>query len=159
MQDAWAHPPASTEQVLHPEKFFAHEAPRAVPLDWSPEGSALVSSGVLGELYTRTLLGEGSDAAAAGWGGDAYRTWDARGRTLLVWRSVWDTPADAAEFATALRARYQAGARDLGTMGGFSRYERDGFERAVLLRDGVVLLVGSDDKTLLLKAMAALSRP
>ena len=30
LQAAWTAPPASMEQVLHPEKFFAREAPRAV---------------------------------------------------------------------------------------------------------------------------------
>ena len=35
--------------------------------------------------------GRGSDGGAAGWGGDHYRTWDVGGRTLLAWRSTWDT--------------------------------------------------------------------
>jgi uncharacterized membrane protein len=106
LRDAWQRPPASTEQVLHPALFFSGEAPRSVaPRLAAPTGARVVSEGVLGELLLRTLLGEGHDAAAAGWGGDGWRLWDVRGKSVLAWRSEWDTPADAVEFHEALRGR------------------------------------------------------
>jgi hypothetical protein len=105
MREAWTHPPESTEQVLHPAKFFAREKPRrVVPSPKAPAGSRLVSEGVLGELLLRTLVEEGGPATE-GWGGDAWRLWDVRGRTALAWRSEWELPEDAAEFHAALRAR------------------------------------------------------
>jgi hypothetical protein len=76
----WAAPPASTEQVLHPEKYVGRELPvavvgvvdhlRAVGDDWR-----VASSDVLGELGVRTWLAAAADRAlaeraAAGWGGD-----------------------------------------------------------------------------------------
>jgi len=106
MREAWKHPPESTEQVLHPAKFFARERPRrVVPSLRAPAGSRLVSEGVLGELLLRTLVEEGGGPATEGWGGDSWRLWDVRGRTALAWRSEWELPKDAAEFHAALRAR------------------------------------------------------
>jgi hypothetical protein len=106
MREAWTKPPESTEQVLHPEKYFAGEGPRRVrPSVPAPPGSRLVSEGVLGELLLRTLVEEGGGPATEGWAGDSWRLWDVRGRTALAWRSEWETPRDAAEFHAALRAR------------------------------------------------------
>lgn len=104
LRAAWTAAPQSSEQVLHPEKYFAKEAPLAIDPGPPPPGGRLLQEGVLGEAFIRTLLGEGSDAASAGWGGDAFRSWDVAGRTLLAWRSAWDSPTDAREFQEALAA-------------------------------------------------------
>lgn len=106
MIEAWRRPPDSTEQVLHPDKYLSREAPRPVVPRPDPPAGRLLGQGVLGELLLRTLLEQDADApATAGWGGDAWRLWDTGGRTVLVWKSVWDTAADASEFDAALRAR------------------------------------------------------
>jgi hypothetical protein len=154
VKSAWSHPPESTEQVLHPEKFAAHESPRPVEPPYKPSSGRLLNDGVLGEVLTRTLLGEGSDAAAAGWGGDRYQVWDVSGKTLLVWRSVWDSPADTREFMEAalgaFRARYGAGqARE-----GFTTFTAGAWRYAWGERDGGVELYSSDDPRL----VAATSR-
>ncbi|MET0551418.1 MAG: hypothetical protein ABW221_00170 [Vicinamibacteria bacterium] len=104
LRAAWTAAPQSSEQVLHPEKYFAREAPRVVDPGPAPAGGTLLQQGVLGEAFVGTLLGEGSETARAGWGGDAFRTWDLGGRTLLAWRSAWDSPADAREFQEAFAA-------------------------------------------------------
>jgi hypothetical protein len=106
VKEAWARPPESTEQVLHPEKYWSDERPLEAPIASAPSKGQLLREGVLGESYARTLLGEGSEAAAAGWGGDSYKVWDVSGKTLMVWRAVWDTEADAREFHDALAARH-----------------------------------------------------
>ena len=71
-------------------------------------GRASLSEGTLGELLIRSLLEAGGEAAAEGWGGDGWRLYDTAGRTLLLWRSEWDTPSDAHEFAGALRDALRA---------------------------------------------------
>ncbi len=107
LREAWGRPPESTEQVLHPGKYFARERPLAVrPAVPAPAGARLLSEGVLGELLLRTLLEDGAETAAAGWGGDGWRLWDVGERTALAWRTEWDSPADAGEFHSALRARF-----------------------------------------------------
>lgn len=140
---AWSRPPASTEQVLHPEKYRSLEAPRPVAVAPTPPGAHLLREGVLGEALLRTFLGEGNEAAAAGWGGDAYRCLDVGGRTLLLWRSEWDSPAEAEEFLAAARRR-------LGALGpgrereGWEVFARGEWRFALGRRRGGVELVSSD---------------
>jgi hypothetical protein len=118
---AYENLPASTEQILHPEKFIAGEKPievTAAPLsgvfggDWQ-----LVADEALGEWGTAMLLADSADEAArlseetaqkaaAGWGGDHYRVYydPKNDRSALVGQWIWDTPQDAAEFQQALSA-------------------------------------------------------
>jgi hypothetical protein len=119
---AFANPPLSTEQILHPEKYWDQEQrddPREVAdlitpsSDWKE-----LDRSVSGELQLALLTGEPveidftdqmelmkieyTNEAAEGWGGDAtvlYGKGDAR---QLVISTVWDTPEDATEFLIAL---------------------------------------------------------
>ena len=105
---AFTHPPVSTEQILHPEKYLQKEAPVSVSL---PDLAAGLGAGwserdsdVLGEFGLRTYLETGvaepvAAVAAAGWGGDRYALLHgAQGERTLVLLSVWDTDEDAKEF-------------------------------------------------------------
>jgi hypothetical protein len=107
-------PPRSTEQVIHPEKYFVDERPVPVPASGLrsllPRGWKRVAGGTVGEFDTDQVLklavpaGAAGDAAA-GWGGGSYVLWsgaDPKQSTLvLAW--AWDTPRDAAEFMSAAR--------------------------------------------------------
>jgi hypothetical protein len=102
-----AAPPASTEQVLHPERrreaFLALDlAPLRPAL---PAGCALVFENTLGELglsvLFRDLAGEHEAAAWQGWDGDRWLVAQCAGRRELLWLTAWDSEADAAEFAAA----------------------------------------------------------
>jgi len=116
LNDAYHRPPRSTEEVLHPEKYLTgDDPPRSVSLpDLQPvlgEGWTLVGQDVMGELVLRTVLthtlrdGAWAERAAAGWGGDQYQLWrDEDGNLLLLARTLWDSEADAAEFAEAYEA-------------------------------------------------------
>jgi hypothetical protein len=116
----YANPPASTEQVMHPEKYLAHEAP--VPVSIDPALAGAMGSGwkvamqdTMGEFQLGVWLkGTGAsdpaaatlaDAAAAGWGGDrvAYLTGPG-GADVAVLKTTWDTPKDTAEFLAAAKA-------------------------------------------------------
>jgi hypothetical protein len=74
----WEDPPASTEQILHPEKYDACEEPVQVDESLLPRLPGLgrpSSTAVLGELVIRSWLAsalppELAERAAAGWGGD-----------------------------------------------------------------------------------------
>lgn len=160
LQRAWARPPLSTEQVLHPEKFAAGELPRPVTIAWQPGGGQLLNEGVLGELFASTLVDqEPGSAATAGWGGDQFRVWDVAGKTLLAWRAVWDTEADRREFSQALLARFRAH-HGTGFPRGAAHVVRSG-PWQFLLADpaGATLLLASDDPALLDAAFAALAAP
>jgi len=103
-------PPASTEQIIHPDKYLAFEEPRPVRVGDPGLGSGWTrtASGSLGELDTRELLRLGgddvpADAAAAGWGGGRYELWKDGDAAVVVLRWTWDTARDAREFNAALR--------------------------------------------------------
>lgn len=107
INELFARPPLSSEQVLHPEKYFQNERPLDVRLDeaaFSSGGWQLVTSTPFGEIGVRGLLMAGvseKDAtrAAAGWGGDRAFLFERSGNaSIFVWKIVWDKSADAEEF-------------------------------------------------------------
>ena len=158
LREAWSRPPRSMEQVLHPEKLFAEEPPRDVVLSWAPTEGRQLAEGVLGELLAGTLLGA-DGPASAGWGGDSYRSWDVGGRTLLVWKSVWDTPGDEAEFREALRARFEASHGPSVQKGSYRVFTRRPWRVALGGPGGAVLLIASDAPDEFEAALEKLSRP
>lgn len=105
-------PPASTEQVLHPEKFLAGEMP--VKIGTGPvtdflekKGYRLVYRTTLGEFGTAVFFethekGRNSVPIAAGWGGDTALVFERNGERLHLWLTEWDTAGDAVEFQKAL---------------------------------------------------------
>ncbi len=98
--------PASTTQILHPEKYFANEEPITVEWpDLAVLGEPPLFDNVMGEFATGVLLaewvGEAATEAAEGWRGDRYLVYQ-KGNAL-VWRSIWSDAAKADRFASALR--------------------------------------------------------
>lgn len=116
--DAFAHPPTSTEQLLHPEKF-RKDLPSVVTLPQIPkamEPFPVVFESTVGELvlYNRLLLISKdlnqARLGAAGWDGDLLRVQQLPdGGYTLTWRILWDREGDAMQFETivmrALRER------------------------------------------------------
>lgn len=119
VDQVYADPPESTEQILHPWKYIAGEGPREVPLrplaealggDWR-----LIRGGSLGEWDTYLILGSGAEptarleertarSAAQGWGGDNVQIFhnDRREATALAVHWAWDNADEASEFYAAM---------------------------------------------------------
>ncbi len=100
--------PASTEQVLHPERFFeSRDDPTEITLP-PPRVGKVAYENNLGEFETRLQLYEflkDQSAAlrgAAGWDGDRYQLIDLGRGEALAWLSIWDSSLDAAEFRDLL---------------------------------------------------------
>ena len=134
---AYADPPQSTEQIIHPDLYGA-DVPGAAPVAVEmPDVAAALGPAldeewseldrdVMGEMFFRSLLLGGIDAAAtgvavapaaaaAGWGGDSYvllKGPSERYATASV--SVWDTSEDAEEFGEAMRVYLAAAATIAG---------------------------------------------
>jgi hypothetical protein len=104
----WKNPPDSTEQLLHGDK--RNDAPQRIAASTPPAGFTLVSSIQLGELGMRLLLKTASaddvaKTAAAGWDGDRVELFHKDGaRPRVRLSSIWDSGADAIEFASAIAA-------------------------------------------------------
>lgn len=110
--------PASSEQILHPEKYTTEpDWPDRIELDIeavkaaAPKGFELKGEDTLGEWTTRMLFTaepatfDAAEALARGWGGDAEVTLATSGRDAKVvklWVTSWDSEEEAAEFHTAL---------------------------------------------------------
>jgi hypothetical protein len=123
MSSLYASPPLSSEQILHPEKYFEVRddptplAPQG-PLTPIPAQWPRLHQGVLGEFTLFQALDPSGDEKAAriaseGWDGDLFELFEGpQGQLALVLRTVWDTPEDAVEFHQAeqsvLLKRYPA---------------------------------------------------
>jgi hypothetical protein len=124
VDELFQHPPTSTAQILHPEKYRAHVEPVEVALPdlagaLGPEWRR-VGSGVLGELNTRVLLeqyGERSEAAraAAGWSGDHWQVLERDGQLAMVLDWTWESESAAAGFFGAYGQGLQTRFADAGT--------------------------------------------
>ncbi|HEY3219678.1 MAG TPA: hypothetical protein VGJ80_03020 [Gemmatimonadales bacterium] len=99
--------PRSTEQILHPERYAAHDEPTDLMFSSGEPDTVQFEDG-LGEFETRLLfqqhLGDETEAAtlASGWDGDRYQVFGAKS-DALVWYSVWDDAAAAARFMGGLQ--------------------------------------------------------
>jgi hypothetical protein len=122
---AFKDPPLSSEQLIHPEKYWTtrRDLPKTVPMpDLSTvlgRGWSLGVSGTLGELTLALMtdsrpldvtsqealdVSRWTTPAASGWGGDLYHHYVNGTRNVTVLATVWDTAADAAEFEKTLAA-------------------------------------------------------
>jgi len=151
LDGAFAAPPDSTEQIIHIAKWDPRETPDAIaPLDLASamgDGWSEVDATPIGEETIRTILAfHGlaralANEAGAGWGGDRAVIATGPNDTFAVsWRSVWDTAADASQFADAYR-------QITGSLP---------FSAAVVEEaDGSVLVVRASSEDLLRRALAA----
>jgi len=120
--------PLSSEQILHPEKYYDKDKRNNPILVNMPNLEKLFAgpwkesfNNVHGEFCTKLLLREFKgdklrlgmiDRAADGWGGDRYVVLEDDKKTAMyVWYSTWDTEKDAKEFyeayALALERKYE----------------------------------------------------
>lgn len=102
--------PASSEQILHFEKYRADDRPTPIDLsglsshlpdDWEP-----YFANNLGEFHVRVLCEshdateDSGDTIAEGWDGCEFQAFmDAEDHLTILGLSVWDSEADAQEFA------------------------------------------------------------
>lgn len=99
--------PETTEQIFHVDAFLEREPPAAVPLPEAAAGFALVGDDSFGELDVRALLAvlqvPRLDHVGDGWGGGRSALYaDAERRSAFAVVLVWDTEADASEWAEAV---------------------------------------------------------
>jgi hypothetical protein len=114
IDEAFASPPDSTEQIIDPDAWTRREP--VVPVEGADLAASLgdgwteVESATLGQAMVGIILAfHGVDQptaadAAAGWGGDRLVVATGPdGAFALAWRTAWDSATDATEFADAYR--------------------------------------------------------
>ena len=125
--------PASTEQIIHPEKYDAGEEPIKVsipdPTELLGTGWTAIERNVMGELFLRSYLEseleqEVAASAAAGWGGDEFLLIETPNiDDALVIFSVWDTEEDASEFADSFKEYGRAVSKEEWTEVAYSQVQ------------------------------------
>lgn len=163
VDQAFARPPRSTEQILHPEKYAANEGPASVeipPLERVLGGTwQSLRTDVFGELVLRLLLEPSvgwptAEAAAAGWAGDAYSILeDASGRRVVAMVTVWDTEGDAAEmynaFVQSIPAQHKDDQVRTVALPSVARWVVPGYQVQALKTDNVVRIIYAPDASTL----------
>jgi hypothetical protein len=106
--------PLSTEQIIHPEKYFlVEDKPLTLPEKDFPflaqDGYKEISKGTLGEftIYTLaiTFLDDlYSKMLSAGWGNDNYYLYEKADKLTLIMDTRWDSVLDAEEFFKGMKA-------------------------------------------------------
>ncbi len=95
--------PNTTEQILHPEKYFSQENALSVEApsvtgDWS-----LTKTDRFGEYFIYVMLDhwlsvEAAETGSTGWGGDVFGYYENGDDFMFTWNIIWDTENDAQEF-------------------------------------------------------------
>lgn len=93
--------PRSTEQILHPERFHAGDAP--LPVAFADTLGAVLIEDTFGEMQLHILAahfrgGEVTTSLAAGWGGDRFRVYDTEAGPVLVWWKLFDSEVFARRY-------------------------------------------------------------
>jgi hypothetical protein len=105
--EVFRRPPVSSQQILHPERYFNRALPAqpALPAVQLGAGYKKLMDGTLGELDFQILLrqyvGEtASRELSPEWRGSRYALWENSGekRAVLAFAVQWATPAAAAKF-------------------------------------------------------------
>jgi len=107
-------PPVSTQQILHPEKYFSGVKPTQpeLPLPHLPKGYKRLVDGSLGELEHAIMLEQYSGKQRAAdlaphWRGCAYALEENKkaGRIVLLYAVEWDSEDAARQYFAAYRAQ------------------------------------------------------
>ncbi len=108
VEKVYENPPNTTEQILHPEKYFAQEDAQLVEAasitgDWN-----LTKTERFGEYFILVMLDKwipekDAEEAAEGWGGDNFTYYERGDDFLFTWNIVWDSTDDAQEFYQAFQ--------------------------------------------------------
>jgi hypothetical protein len=104
-------PPRSTEQVLHPERYVAQDAPLVlVPMapefgqNWTLTTTETIGEALMGLTVVEWSNGELQRDAVLDWGGDLLQVWQGPdGSRVVLWQMAWDNARAAGRVYADLR--------------------------------------------------------
>jgi IrrE N-terminal-like domain len=109
-------PPVSTQQIMHPEKYFSGVKPTEpdLPDPHLPKGYKSLVGGTLGELEHSIMLEqfsgkETAEKLAPHWRGSTFALVENKklGRVVLLYAVEWDTEDAARDYTSAYRKQMQ----------------------------------------------------
>lgn len=108
VNEAYTNPPSTTEQIIHPEKYFAHEDAQTVEAPQVTDDWNLKKTDRFGEYFILVMLdnwlsSDEAEQAAEGWGGDVMNYYEKDDDFLFTWNIVWDSKDDAYEFYSSFQ--------------------------------------------------------
>lgn len=127
VNEAYQNPPNTTEQILHPDKYFENETAQTVNAPIIADDSwAKIKTDRYGEYFIQVMLNNwlSSNQAqnvASGWAGDNFTYYERGNDYLFTWNIKWDTSCDASDFYVAVHNMMNAtGSVDYGSCNWFS---------------------------------------
>jgi len=108
VDDAYMNPPSTTEQIMHPDKYFAQAGTLTVEEASVTDDWKLKKTDRFGEYFVRVMLDnwlstEDAEQASEGWGGDIINYYEKDDDFLFTWNIAWDSRDDAFEFYLAFQ--------------------------------------------------------
>ena len=150
VNEAYENPPRTTEQIMHPEKYFAQEDAQTVEVPSITGEWNLKKTDRFGEYFIFVMLDNWlseTDAknAAEGWGGDLINYYEKDDDFLFTWNIAWDSSEDAYEFYAAFQDMMDKTSADNPTDDCWFAYER---YLSIQLNENSTLIISSADETI-----------
>lgn len=124
---AYQNPPNTTEQILHPEKYFANETAQKVYSPALAEDTwTKINTNSYGEYFIQVMLNNWlpetqAQSVSSGWAGDNFTYYERGNDYLFTWNIKWDTNCDASDFYIYFHTMMNAtGSVDYGSCNWFS---------------------------------------
>lgn len=118
VNEIYADPPESTEQILHPERYFdRRDRPVRIELTSAPNGWSTVFDQTLGMLGLQIYLehNNADEDYAEGWDGDRYVLWNTGSQDVLGFVVAFDFEGQAEDFARIERSILKSNGAAEGT--------------------------------------------
>lgn len=142
--------PVTTEQIIHPNKYFYAETEKEVEEPVIEEkGWQRLKNERFGEYFILVMLsnwisGDRDQKAAQGWGGDNFTYYERGSDYLFTWSTSWDSVEEAFEFCSSFQEMMPSnGAENKGE----NLWEANGRYLSVRWKEDRVIISGSMNET------------
>jgi hypothetical protein len=147
---AYENPPKTTEQIMHPEKYFFKEDAQNVEAPSISGNWKLTKTERFGEYFILVKLNnwipeKEAEEAAKGWGGDNLSYYEKDDEYLFTWNIVWDSNEDAHEYYIAFQKMMN---ETLTEKENDSHWSVEGRYISIQWNENSTLIIGSTNETI-----------
>ena len=147
---AYLNPPSTTEQIMHPEKYFTQEDAKTVEAptltgDWNLKKTDRFGEYFIFVMLDNWLSEDDAEEAAAGWGGDIISYYEKDDGFFFTWNIIWDSKDDANEFYLAFQDMMYKASAEKHNCSYWSAYGR---YISIQWNETSTLIISSDNETM-----------